>query len=761
MIRKLLCLVVLLGCGLLAGPVQATLVKDVLVANKGQGEIDQSSVLAFISVKPGDTYSYSRVSEDVRNLQESGRFAFVDVFCEKTPSGMNITYMVRNKPTIRQLTILGAEDIGNGRVRDWLEIGHGDIADDATLAIASQRALDKYRQRLYPYAKITWKIDENTTNGFADVTVTVKEGRRAGVHKIIFEGNQVIKSKDLASPMKQRERNWLSWITGSGTYKPDDVALDVGVIRQQYEDIGYLDAKIAEPIIKDAGNKKIDIIIPVQEGQKYQVGKVYIDGVKAFSLDDVAKSVVVKMDGTASLRDVKRTDSAVRSYYTSRGYIETVVGHELIANPQTRVADVMFHVKEGRKGYIRDIKIKGNTRTKDKVIRRELAVYPDELYSEAKIQTSEQRLRNLGYFETVSSMYESTLDPDYYDLVFHVEEKKTGQFMVGAGFSSIDEVVGIVELSQGNFDLFGWPTFSGGGQKAKARVSIGTKRDDYEISFVEPWFLNRKLSLGVDLFCNENRYYSDEYNQQNVGGSVTLGKALTAYDRLNLKYTLQQIKVYDVSDSASEQIKAESGTRTKSSLTPTLIHDTRDNFFIPTKGNRSEASFELAGGPLGADTDMYGVELRSSQFVPLWFDHVLNIRGWTAVVDSYGSSQEVHIFDRLFLGGPRNLRGFKYRKVGPVDDEDEPLGGNSAYYATAEYEVPVWRYLRLAGYYDMGMVWADSYYYSTYYNSDVGLGLRVDIPGLPLRLDYAWPIKAADYNRHSNGVFSWMIGYMF
>ncbi|MCA1808388.1 MAG: BamA/TamA family outer membrane protein [Lentisphaerae bacterium] len=411
---------------------------------------------------------------------------------------------------------------------------------------------------------------------------------------------------------------------------------------------------------------------------------------------------------------------------------------------------------------IRYIDIRGNTRTKDKVIRRELLVYPGELYDMVRVRRSERILQNLGYFSKVASYPRETREPFSDDLVYEVEESRTGQFMVGAGYSSVDEVIGFAELSQGNFDLLGWPHFIGGGQKLRLRAQVGTAMQDYLISFVEPWFLDRKLSLGLDLYNTTRSNLSDYYNEERLGAAVTLGKPLRGYfHRANLRYSLEEITIYNISDDAVQRIKNEAGARTVSSLKLTFIHDTRDNMFVPTSGVRNTLAARVSGGPLGFDTDMYGLEADYSVYFPLWFGHVFNLRGWAAVVQEYGDDDDVRLFDRLFLGGARTLRGFKYRYVSPYE-EGEPIGGKTAALAAAEYTVPLTRQvLRLAFFYELGNVWLDAYEMNEEYNSDVGIGLRLNIPGFPIRLDYAWPLEVSGDVARTSARFNFWLGYGF
>ena len=229
-----------------------------------------------------------------------------------------------------------------------------------------------------------------------------------------------------------------------------------------------------------------------------------------------------------------------------------------------------------------------------------------------------------------------------------------------------------------------------------------------------------------------------------------------------MTYGLEQIDVYNVSSNSSPTIQEEEGTRTKSYMTLELIHDTRDSVFVATRGNRSSISATVAGGPLGAETDLYGFQARTSQFFPLWFDHVFNLRGWAAVVEEYGDSDRVPIFDRLFLGGPRNVRGFKFRDVGPKDETGEPIGGQSALYGTAEYTIPVAEKVRLAAFYDAGLVDEEAYTFDfADLNTSIGIGVRFDFPGFPIQLDYAWPIETDEFNDDPSGRFSFWLGYVY
>ena len=724
----------------------AEVVKEIRVQRRGGGALDEASVRAFISSKAGDELSRAGVGRDIKNLEKSGRFSYVESRVDPVTGGVSLTFVVEPKARIRRLDIAGADYLGNKKVRELLEVGSGDLADEATLATRAGKVVETYHKKYFPDPRLTWTFTPVEGQDLTDVRVDVREGRRATVHEINFIGNQQLSARTLRRAMKQRRTNLISWITGDGTYNPDDLATDREALRRAYLDQGYLDAEVGEAEVRPVGRRGLAVDIRVAEGARYTISGFQVTGAQTFPAAEVEKSHPLRVGGVAAMADLDKAAQASRDYYGARGHIRTSADVDLDTDPTSHTARVSFKVREGKLAHIRNIRIRGNTRTKDKVIRRELTVFPGEVFNEVKVRNSQRRLQNLQYFKFVDVAPQATADDNQYDLNIDVEEDRTGKFMVGAGFSSIDNLVGFVELSQGNFDLFGWPHFTGGGQKLNLRYQGGSLRRDMEISFIEPYFLDRRLSLGVDLFQHDSSVYSTEFSQKNTGGRLTLGQPLPRglfFDRLNYIYSLQAINVYDVSTNASAQIQAEAGRRIKSSFGVELVHDSRDSVFVATRGNSSVLSAELAGGALGGDTDLYSLQARSAQYFPLWFNHVLNIKGQAAVVDRYGGSARVPIFDRLFLGGPRNIRAFKYREVGPTDGSvnNEPVGGRSLACGTVEYTVPVIEKVRLATFYDVGMVWEDVFYFNLHHlNSGFGVGIRLDFPGFPIQLDYAWPI---------------------
>jgi outer membrane protein insertion porin family len=345
-------------------------------------------------------------------------------------------------------------------------------------------------------------------------------------------------------------------------------------------------------------------------------------------------------------------------------------------------------------------------------------------------------------------------------------------------------LIGFVEVTQGNFDLFNPPSFQGGGQKARLRLQLGTERKDFVITFVEPWFLERKLEFSTELYHHEANYVSenDTYSEQITGMRFGVVKALgTELLRGGLSYTLENVDIIlrpglhgpitvitnnpfptpiNVPANVSEEIAREAGTRLVSKVGASLVYDTSDSYLLPTKGHRTELRAELAGGPFGGEVDFYKIEIKHAQYIRgLFQGHLLELGGRTAVGESFNGTVDVPLFDRYFIGGLDTLRGYRYRDVGPRDEFGEPIGGDTFWYATAEYSLPIVERVRFALFYDIGMVYRESYHWNfSEYADNWGLGIRLVLPIGPLRLDYGIPIHNST-GKTGSGKFQFSAGY--
>ena len=782
--------VLMLMSGLAASGFSALVLSEIRIENVEKAQLDESFVKAYTSLRAGQEIASevelnAAVAHDVDNLRRSERFSYVRAVIEQDNGRYTLVYKVASRLRLRQIDITGADSIGNRKIKKELELELGSYVDQALVGEKVRKVEEYCRKNKYPDASIAFELKADEKNSTADLLLKVSEGEKLRVKKISFDGGLVANDSfckritpnifpsrknadhyntwELTKVMQQKKTWWITpWF---GAYKPEMKEADLAALRKFYQDRGFLDVRIEGPELKHLGDGKLELVYHVQESVKYQVGSISFDGNTLFETAELEKQLKIQSGALASRASIDDTAAAVNRYYGNRGYIRNDVQPVINTDSATKTASIRFNVHEGSLANINEIDIRGNEKTRDEVMRRELAVYPGELFHQGKVETSESRLKNLGYFETVSSSYTpAETGTNSYDLAFKVKEKAMGSFLIGAGFSSVDDLVGFAELSHGNFDIQRWPPV-GDGQKVKVRVQAGTKRSDLEVSFIEPWFMDRKLALGQDLYYRDASYYSDQFDLQTLGSKTSLTKPVfNPFTRATVSYSLEQFNVDNIDAPTNAFVRGDEGATLKSTVGTSISRDTRDQFFIPTKGNFSSAGAEVSGGPLAGDESIYMLEAKSSQFWPVLDDHVFNLKGEVRTVDSYGSSDHVPIFDRLFLGGPRTIRGFKYRDVSPRDpaDNDEPIGGLSSWYATAEYTVPLWTKIRAAVFYDIGAVSENSFdIFGADINSSYGIGARIDLPMFPLRLDYAIPHIADENNSGSGGRFSFLLGYSF
>ena len=446
-----------------------------------------------------------------------------------------------------------------------------------------------------------------------------------------------------------------------------------------------------------------------------------------------------------------------------------------MVNTETGRVDVTYNIIENQVVYVDKIKIRGNIKTKDLVIRRELRIHPGEKFDGEKLRRSKERLTNLGYFEEVSYDTEESTEPTKKNLVVDVKETKTGAFSFGGGYSTVDQFVGFVEVEQKNFDWRNWPYFTGAGQNLKVRASIGNLSNGFELSFTEPWMFDYPVSFGFDLYRRMHDRDTDTgygYDETVTGGDLRLGKELSEYLRGDLMYRLDQIKISNPTSDAGPDLTDEVGTNVVSVITPSLTYDSRDNVFNTRKGNYLTASLDFAG--LGGDKKYTKFFSRASHYFPMPRGAVLEVRGRLGLAQPYGNTEKMPIYERFFAGGAYTIRGYKERSVGPVDPvSNDPLGGASMAVGNIEYTYPLFSFLKVAAFYDIGNVWekvgdifsnknANGVANSGGLKSSVGLGLRINTPIGPIMLDYGIPMdKASGEDSKGNGRFHFSASHGF
>ncbi len=799
-----LCGLCLLLAGLpVWGQTPATTISRIDIKHIGPASVSDELIRANIRVKAGDPYQPAAVDDDVRNLYGTGLFYNIRVSVERVDDrSLALTYIVQGRPRLTAIKIEGNQKFSEKKIKKKITSKVGEPLDERKLFTDALAIQELYQKSGRHGTTVTNSVNIDEAAGRGTATFQITERPKVKITSVDFIGAQAFTEKKLRKQIKTRKHWMFSWLTGSGKFKDDQFEADREKLAEFYRDNGYIDFDIKDVQFDYPTPKTLNIRFDVYEGGQYKVGAVTFSGTTMLPTNRMEQAFKLKPGAVFAPSNLSKDIEAVEDFYGARGHIDVTpaTGNlqvKRIANTQTGTMDLQYKVDEGQPSYIEKVEIRGNHKTKDKVIRRELAVAPGELFNTVRVKVSKKRLEGLQYFEKVDTRPEDTTIPNRKNLIVSVEEKNTGNLSIGAGFSSVDALVGFVEVSQGNFDLFHPPTFTGGGQKIRLRAQLGTERQDYILSFVEPWFLGRKLALGVDLYYRDLNFQSvdDLYTETRAGIRLSLTRALWSDFLIgSIYYNIENVGIHlDNDQHGDEQILVTDGREQKYVFNPsntpeaildesgysilsrvgfTLAYDTRNSTMLPDAGQRTELTVEFTGGPLGGDKDFYKSELKSSWFIRgLLKGHVLELTGRTGIADSFNGS-DVPFYERYYLGGLYSLRGFEYRSVSPRDPSygtnpnmsDEPIGGDTYWFGSAEYSIPIIQKEKMGGvrfalFYDIGSVMADPYDWQFGdYSDNWGLGLRLNLPIGPLRLDYGIPIHHDEFNNGS-GRFQFGVGY--
>ncbi len=776
------------------------------VVVEGPRTVEEGFVRTHLSVREGDRFDRVVLNGDIRALLGTERFSDVRIEAMDEDGGVVLRiFAVARYRLAAGPSVEGARRIRSSRILEALGLYRGAYVDDTVMASRIKRVEVLYRKAGYPVPEISWQWHEapDTAHlGLRQATFRVRETPAVRVAGKRIEGIRAPPESFLLLPLAPIRNRLMLWSLRPPIDEPVWYNFPVRAWRyffpRAYDETqslraaenlravlraqGYWDAVVHGPEV-DRQDGRVRLKYRVEQGPFYRIGEVRVEGAHLFPTGALDRFRSIRPGIPATQDAIDGAVEEVRARYYQRGHLGVWVDYELIPAGAERMTVVIRVRNEGRPVQVGQVEIRGNRVTREKVILREVGLYPGEPFDMTKVGQSERRLRNLNYFEWVRG-YPEERTPSTADLIFEVQEKPTGMLSFGASFSSVDSLVGQVELTQGNFDLFNWPTFMGGGQRMKLSLRAGSKLNEYSLSFVEPWFLDRPLSLGVDTYLTRRSY--SEYIEQRAGGSLALTYPTRLGFNTEWRYRLERVALDDVRatntytdvDGVTNFRFLEEESRYASSLGLTLWRDRRDNPFVPTRGYRISAAAFLTGGPLGFDTDLYRFSLRGEQHIPLMWGHVLSVRASAEVVEAFGDTETVPLSERLYCGGPRTVRGFKYRDVGPkayraisyadgtTDYEYRARGGQTLVLGSVEYSVPTpVPQIRLAAFGDVGSLAMDPYDFSLDELAwSWGVGVRFNIPYFPIRFDYALGTgvhTTREKDRTREDRFSFWVGYGF
>jgi outer membrane protein insertion porin family len=547
--------------------------------------------------------------------------------------------------------------------------------------------------------------------------------------------------------METSEKWFLSWLTGAGTYKEDVLKNDVSLLVDHYYNNGYINVKVGEPEVRLASDRRgLVVTIGITEGEQFRVGDIGFKGELLEPEEAVRRKLQLK-SGQVFNRSQLRSDLLLLTdICTDKGYAFANVNPATRINQERKAVDVTYELEKGEKVYIDRINVTGNTRTRDKVVRREMKLAEGDLYSSSALKRSKQSLMNLGYFEDAAIATTKGSEENKLNVNVDVKEKATGTFSVGAGYSSIDGLMGQVSVSQANF--------LGLGLRANLAASLGGKSSTYNFGLTDPYFRDTRWTVGADLYRTERDYL--DFSRRVTGGDVKAGYPLSDTLSTFWIYKYEDKLIFDVSDTIEVQPET---TSTTSSITASLNRNTTDYRLDPSKGMVNSLSVEYAG--LGGTNKFLKYHADSALFFPAPWSTVFSLRGALDYIQDIG--KDIPIDEKYYLGGINSIRGYEGRSVSPVDENGNYIGGTKSATFNVEYIFPLLQEVKMKGviFFDAGNSYATEQEMFSSFRTSYGAGIRWNSPLGPLRLEYGIPINPRDGIDDEGGRFEFSIGGFF
>lgn len=746
MLKRLLLVFCLLLFTTVAGA-QSFKVSDIQI--EGNDRIETSTILAVTTIKAGDQVSLEDVDEAMRNIFSLGRFEDISAELTEVQGAKVITFVVAELPLVRDILFEGNEELSEDKLRPLVEVKIPTIFSHAKVKQSILAIENAYAEDGYHAAKVVSDVVVDEQNE-AVLTFKITEGDKVLIDTIRFVGNNAIDDDDLEDAIETQERWWLSWMTGRGAYQEEIMEIDVERIKAAYKDKGYMDVKVAQPELTLIKNDKyLDIMIEIDEGAQYRVGKLAFKGDLLLPSEDLSALVSLQPGDIFNRSELHSSIERLTDLYANEGYAHVNVAPLSRKDKANLTIDLTLDIEQGIKVYIERVQVRGNSKTRDKVIRREVPIVEGNLYSARKIKEVNRRVRNLGYFEEVNVTTSPGSAEDQAVLNIDVKEQATGTFSIGVGYSSVDQVIAQGSVTQDNF--------LGYGLKLKFSAALSGSSNTYSLGVTDPYFLDTDWTLGFEVYKTEREY--DDYDENRTGGAIKAGHPLARYTKgyLTYRYELQEILNIDPAITNLDIIDA-AGESTLSSITAEIVRNSTDYHQDPSRGGISHLTLEYAG--LGGTINFAKMIVEHRHFFPLFWGTVFSIHGETGYVVATGND-DVPIGERFYLGGIRTMRGFKTREVGPKDTYGTFIGGEAMGYFNFEYLFPIAKSMGLKGllFYDTGNAWEDSSEYFSELRHSVGAGIRWNSPLGPLRFEWGYNLDPEDDEKKS--VFEFSIGSAF
>lgn len=760
----------------------------------GLKNVPIKTVWSAIKTRKGQKYKQTVIDDDIRKMFDLNLFSSINVDLSAKDEGVKIIFLAVEKPLIKQIDFKGNKAIKNSALKEEVTLKEKEAMDEAKLAESKNKLITKYKEKGFAEIKVETSLAD-AGNGQEILTFVINEGQKIRIDQVIVSGNSYFPTKKILKVVKTRKKK---------VYKEETLSKDVEKLNKFYRERGFYNFKMSEPeVVFNEARDKITIKMSLREGLRYKIGSIKFTNNKVVSLAEITKDFPVKVNKYYSQEDFDLAVATIQFLYADKGYVFARVDPKVTLHDDIQTMDIDYEVTEGPLAYAGEIQFGGNEITKDYVIEREILLKKGDPLRMSKVRRSEERLFNLGFFEDVALETRPNQEnpEDHLDLIFNVKEKsQLNVLSLGLGYSSVDKVVGNMQVQINN--LFGR------GQRTNILYEVGSRRQNYEISFFDPWFLQHYFSFGANVFDTrrEKNYYwnknvdkyidpltgnfvsqptvsetkeNDLYNETHRGGGITFGKRFKEIYNGSIGYTYESVLVKNITDRYYDEIvpggatirhqkisdeianQIDRGTVATSSLSLGFSRDTRDNVFDTTKGSSQRVSYTVAGGYLSGDNYFQKVVLDTSWFLPSFWKFVWGFHAMLGVVNNFGQSTAVPVYERFYMGGAETVRGYEYRgEIGVIE------GGKLTSLFNLEYSFPIVREKRQtiikgALFYDAGNTWSTTRlgHYDYALKQGIGFGLRFTIPMFPIRLDWAYGLNHREGEQKSQLHFS--IGTVF
>ncbi|MFQ5713104.1 MAG: outer membrane protein assembly factor BamA [Candidatus Scalinduaceae bacterium] len=722
---------------------------------KGNQRISTATIKSAVKIKEGDIYDPQAMSQDVDAIWLLGFFDNIEVEVEPYEDGIKLIFLVTERPVVRDVIFIGNRKIKTKKLKEAVELRKGDYLKYYLQKSGEDKIREIYEKKGFHLVDV--KSGEKRVNGYADIIYNINEGLRVHIEEIDFVGNKTFTDKRLLKLISTKKRRFPG-ILFPGRFDKDKFNEDVEKVKAFYGSGGWLDVDVKWKAKYSTDKSKMLIDVFVEEGERYYVDTITIKGNKLFT-DTEIRDILELKEGDAFLPEVLQKDSQnIRAAYGRQGHINTNVKVTHTYKPVEPKIDLTYDIQEGERIFIEKIKISGNDKTKDNVIRRSLLFFPGERLDTEKIRISQERLVHTGYFDNESGAptdisFEPGSKPNTKNVIVNVKEGRTGLLRFGGGFGANTGLFADVSYTDKNFDIFDFPkdwkdltsgnAFRGAGHIVTLRFSPGFQRTEGMFSFQNPSIYDTGYSLGFSAFIF--RRAREDYDEERNGGKITLGKEIRRGLFLKLTPDFEVVGVQNIDDNAPQIVKEIEGSNSKLSLELSATLDRRDNPFIPTKGYKVDSSVEVSG----LDVDVVRFIAKAKKYKTVfdsarWGKHVISYGGTFGIVEST-TDEGVPIFERLFAGGSGSIRGFGFRGIGPIAPvSKEQIGGKVLMIGTVEYTIPVYSdMVRGAFFADVGKVDADVNDINlNNMRASLGFGFRARVPFLGnsvVSIDFGFP----------------------